>query len=414
MNTELIQIDAKQYGIEENKAIELVGNLPQIISEREALVSQYESIIKMDLEDPQTSKQARELRLKIKDNRTKGIEAWHKVTKDYFLKGGQFVDAIKRKEIEVNQRMEANLEEIEKYQEIKAAKEKAERTTKRMEALKLFPEVNAVDIENMSDDVFSAFVEGLEKKRVEKIEAEKKAEAERGENERRQSILRDRQLEIAKFGKHAQGAPTIDMTDEQWDEILKTSQVVQSKYELEQEKIRQEADRLKKEAQEREATIAKRNNELRPYIVFIRDYNGLISKSEEEYQAEFSEIKKGAELQWEYERKEAARIANENAEAERIAVEKEAERKRLSAELAKKEKEEADRKAEADRLEKERIAAERKAAKAPVKTKIKTSINSMAMPEIEIKDEGAAKVYAEINDKFNAFKVWAIKQAESL
>jgi hypothetical protein len=45
-----------------------------------------------------------------------------------------------------------------------------------------------------------------------------------------------------------------------------------------------------------------RVKELQPYIVFIRDYNGLILKPEEEYQSELIEIKKGAELQWKSDR----------------------------------------------------------------------------------------------------------------
>ena len=52
---------------------------------------------------------------KIYTNRTKGIDAWHKVNKDFYLRGGQFIDAIKRKEILVNEQMEEKLQEAEKF-----------------------------------------------------------------------------------------------------------------------------------------------------------------------------------------------------------------------------------------------------------------------------------------------------------
>jgi len=46
--------------------------------------------------------------------------------------------------------------------------------------------------------------------------------------------------------------------------------------------------------------IQSRDIELAPYIVFIREYRKLINLDEEAYQKELKEIKKGANLQWEY------------------------------------------------------------------------------------------------------------------
>lgn len=124
MNTKNeLTVNPVEFGIEENQANEMIGNLPQIKNERIVFETQYNEIIQMDIENSQTSKKARELRLLIQKNRTQGINVWHKNAKDYFLKGGQFVDAIKRVEVEVNERMETALEEIEKHQEIKEKKD---------------------------------------------------------------------------------------------------------------------------------------------------------------------------------------------------------------------------------------------------------------------------------------------------
>ena len=81
MTTEIIAINPIEYGIAENKATELIGNLPQIKAERDILENQYNEVILLDIEDSETSKRARELRLQIRNNRTKGIDIWHKTTK---------------------------------------------------------------------------------------------------------------------------------------------------------------------------------------------------------------------------------------------------------------------------------------------------------------------------------------------
>jgi len=49
--TPAIAVNPKKFGIEENKALELISNLPQIIEERSALETQYAEIVKMDIED---------------------------------------------------------------------------------------------------------------------------------------------------------------------------------------------------------------------------------------------------------------------------------------------------------------------------------------------------------------------------
>ena len=87
-------VDPKQFGLEESKATQMLQGLTPIFEEREILSEQYRDIITKEI-DEQTSKEARELRLKIRDNRTKGIEKWHKANKEFYLRGGQFVDAIK-------------------------------------------------------------------------------------------------------------------------------------------------------------------------------------------------------------------------------------------------------------------------------------------------------------------------------
>lgn len=114
-----LEVRPEQFSLDLAEGHQIVKNLTQILSEREALIAQYDALLKADIENPSTAKQAAFIRKRIKENRTKGIEAWHKREKELFLRGGQFVDAVKRKEVEVNLLMEEKLAEIEKYAEIK-------------------------------------------------------------------------------------------------------------------------------------------------------------------------------------------------------------------------------------------------------------------------------------------------------
>lgn len=195
MTTEIAKVNPSEYGIEESKANELVGNLPQIIREREVLTNQFDEVVKMDIESPQTAKRAKELRGLIKNNRTKGIEVWHKTTKEYFLKGGQFVDAIKRKEIAINERMEEALEEIENYAAKKESERKESLRVSRVEELQPYAEFvpMGVSLGELTEEEYLKVFNGAKLQTEAKLEAERKAEQERIEAERKAEEERELQ-----------------------------------------------------------------------------------------------------------------------------------------------------------------------------------------------------------------------------
>ena len=135
---------------------DLQGNLPQILKEREALEKQFDEVTRMDITSKETQETASALRKLILKNRTQGIEKWHTATKNYFLRGGQFVDAMKRKEIEVSKRMEDMLLEIENYEANLKAKALAELKEKRSAQLGTLIQYvpMGVTIETMTDVEF--------------------------------------------------------------------------------------------------------------------------------------------------------------------------------------------------------------------------------------------------------------------
>lgn len=351
MTTEIVKVNPLEYGIEESKANELVGNLPQIIAERELLSVQYDEVVRMDIELPQTAVRANELRKLIKNNRTKGIEVWHKTTKDYFLKGGQFVDAIKRKEIAENERMENALEEIENYQAKKESERKESLRLARVEQLQPYHEFvpMGINLGELSEDEYQKIFNGAKLQMEAKLEAERKAEEERIEAERKAEEER-----IAKEKKDAE----------------------------EREAQRLENERLKKEAEKREKEIEAER------------------KANEKKLAD-----ERAKAKAEADRIEAENQAKLKAEREAKAkVEKELQDKKDTELKAENERKEAELKAKKE---------SEKLAKAPIKKQLLTWVESFQIdiPSSELLNNEKAIL---IKDKFEAFKKWSKSEIESM
>ena len=372
MTAELTKVDPKQYGLEESKATQMREGLTPIIEERMILAEQYQRVIIQELNDA-TLKEARELRLKIRDNRTKGIEKWHSANKEFYLRGGQFVDAIKKVEILENERMEDNLLSIEKHFE-NLEKEKQEAIHNKRLAL-ITPYVDdttALDFRTMQDDVFEAFLSAKKSAFEARIEAEKKAEAERLEAIR----IENERIEAQR---------------------------------IENERLKKEAEIKESELKRIEAIKAKRNNELRPFIVFIRDYNAMLNMSDADYKKEFEEIKKGAELQWEFERKEVIRKQQEEERQQAIIEKQKIENDRIAKELRAKQDAEIQATKEREALELQAKKEAEKLAKAPIKKQLQVWVNEMNIGKVPEHD-----IALEIKKKFDAFKLWSLQQIDSL
>ena len=100
--------------LNEIKKSELTLPLDIIKQERVPLIEKYDKDIALELTQENIPR-FKSLRLKIADNRTKRINVWHRTAKEYFLAGGKFVDAIKNKEIAINQEMEYQLLKAENF-----------------------------------------------------------------------------------------------------------------------------------------------------------------------------------------------------------------------------------------------------------------------------------------------------------
>lgn len=428
MENTLTVVEPKEYGIEEKKAKELTTGLDVSIKERELLIKEFDRVSKMEITEA-TIPQYRSLRLAIQKNRTQGINKWHKSSKEYFLAGGRFVDAIKNKEILINQTMEDKLLEGEKHFENLEKERVSKLQEQRVKLISEYLEdAHERDLASMDQDVWESYYETKKKAYLDKIEAEKKAEEERIKAENLEAekleLSQKRQSELRPYYAFLKEDLDLkELPEKEYQSKLKELKKLKSEYDAEQQRILAENNRLKKEAEEKAELIANRTKELQPYIVFIRDYNGLISKNEVEYQKEFKDIKKGAEQHWEFERKEKERKEKEEKqkqiEADKLAkiqakkeADAQAETKRLQDELDAKNKAEKELKRLADeKIAKAELEA-KELAKAPKKEKLNNWIDTFVMGSPLGMNEDETVI--DIRKKFESFKNWAKSEIEKL
>lgn len=381
----ITKVNPSEYGIAPQKAQELMSNLPQILEERNVLEAQYSEIIKMDIEDKSTSKKASELRKLIKDNRTKGILVWHKTNKEFFLRGGQFIDAIKNREIAVNEGMEDKLEQIEKYQEIKEKERKEALNKQRILEIEKFKDFVpfGVNLGELDESEYNKLFNGAKLQYDAHLEQIKKEEEER-ERIERVKLLHIERKEIAlpfyqywsdfekqlNFGEQSQS---------DFDSFMKRIKYAKEEAEKIAEQQRLENEKLKAEAEAKEKQIAEER-----------------AKAEAE--------KKAIEEKAKAEKSEADRRLKEAEEKARI------EREKLENELAEKKRIEAEvEKARLAEEEKKRKEAE-KLAKAPIKKQLKIWVDSFSLPNSEIEHQ----TKKDIEVKFKAFIQWANSEIEKI
>jgi colicin import membrane protein len=355
----LIIQEAQQYSIEPNQAQEILANLPQIKSERDVLESQFNDVIKMDIDAVETQKKARELRLLIQKNRTQGILVWHKNAKDFFLRGGQFVDAIKRKEVKINERMEIDLEQIEKHaliqEQIRRDKIRAERIEKIQPYSEFVP--LSIDLGAMSEDEFEKLLTGSKMQHEAKKEVERLAEIERQEQVNRQNKIQANRELLLPYSPWIVDFQNIDLLNCDVDSLIASAKSKKAEHEAEQKRIAQENERLKQEAEKKQKELLMQQKEAEKKIL--------------------EEQRQKAEL-------EAKLVAEQKARQEREAA------------ILKAEKE------EKARLE--------KLAKAPIKKQMSFWVDSFSIPSCAVNNE-TQKL---IEEKFESFKSWAKTQVDNI
>lgn len=362
MNTELVKVDPKEFGLEEVQVATIEQAFLPKIAERDGYAQIYEQIITKEL-TPELCTEARELRLKLVKTRT-GIAEIHKTQKAFYLAAGKFVDAWKNKETAPVEQMEKKLSEIEKYFENIEKERILKLETKRTEEISLYSEVVPGGLGTMDETVYQNYLTGIKVAYDARIKAEQEAETERL-----------RLIEVEKENARLKAV---------YDEQIR----------LENEKLKAEAEAREKEIEaerKRQADLlAKQKAEADEKARIEKEkQDAILAKERAEAKAKQDAIE------------EKARLEREKAEAER---------KRLENELKAKQEAELKAKEETDKKEAERIAAEQKDAKAPDKDKLIKMVESITITIPDLNDATSIAVANVINTKFEAFKNWAKNQ----
>lgn len=350
----IVQIDPTQFGLTSETASNIAAQFKPMLDKMVELEEEFNRVVQLPVDDPDTEKQAKALLQKYVKVRT-GTAAIHKEQKAFYLNGGRFVDGWKNAQVFASQGKEEVLEKIANY---RAQQEKLRREQLQAERVELIApyveDTTALDLGGMADDVFAIYLEGKKKAYEERIAAEQAArEAE--ERERQRTLLtnhRRRELMVIWnfLGETFDEASLGDYSDEEYETFKKNASVAFAADQLEREKQRAETQRLRAEQEEKDRQLR-----------------------------EAEQAKVRAEM-------EAARLKREQEEAAR-----KEELARLAAEIAEKE--------EAERL-----------AKAPIKEQMTLWISSFTIPDSSCSNATVDS----IKDKFEAFKKWALAQVESL
>lgn len=281
---ELVKINASDYGIESTKAKEIEEMFAPMLGKMKELETEYNAIINQPV-SKELCFQAKELRLKYVKVRT-GTAEIHKSLKDFYLKGGRFVDGWKNAQLFASQQIEESLIKIEKHYEM-LENERLEKLRADREAmLRPYTDVIPMALGHMEQSVWDNYLQGVKVAYEFRIAAEKKAEEERVAREKAEAEERERiRLENIRLKEEA------DKKQAELEAERKAVRLAQEKRDAELAMERAEAQ---KEREELEAKARKEREERE--IIEAR----LKAKQEAEFKAE------------------AIRIAREKAEAKRL------------------------------------------------------------------------------------------------
>lgn len=234
----------------ENKAIAIVNGFKPFAAELSNYDDDYDAIIKESEKEitEELSKKAREVRLKLVPIRTgtgkeKDSQKASIKIEDKAIMGVHnfLVDTIKEKE--------DKLLEIEKHQERIEQQRIADLAKEREEELEPYKEfVTSGNLGALSEEDYNKVYNGAklqfeEAERLNKIEEEK-----RKEEERLDRLTSARQMEIASLTEFLTYTPNLrEMEEEDYIILLEDLKAKKSKYDSEQEEIRKENEKLRKQ-----------------------------------------------------------------------------------------------------------------------------------------------------------------------
>ena len=253
--SELVKINAKDYGLEETKAKEISEMFKPMLDKMVELEKEYNDVIQGEM-SPENCIEAKALRLKYVKVRT-GTAEIHKKLKAFYLLGGRFVDGWKNAQLMASEGIEGKLMSIEKHFENLETQRISKLHDKRTTELEKY-DVDFIpgNLGEMETEVWGNYISGVKLNYQAKIDAEKKAEEERIENARLDELESERLNKILPYQDYWKGVIEAgglrDLSDEVFENSFDAIVQAKEKEDQKQEQIRKENLRLQREAEQRE------------------------------------------------------------------------------------------------------------------------------------------------------------------
>jgi len=302
------EVKAEEFGLEKVQSDKIAKSLKPVLDKRQAILARYDEVIKKEISE-ETVKEAKEIRLELVTNRTQGIMKWHKENKEFFLRGGQFVDAIKRMELGTSEQAEKNLLDIELHFE-NIEKERLEKLSeKRKKEIEKFTndlDVVPDNLGEMDDAIWINYLEGAKSNHKTRLIEQEKIEKEKAKLEKISNLHDERREYLINndyYRFHNKGLNPVEenylgnMSDSSYTDLVNVLHEEKANEEKLKEDQRIENEKLRKEAAEREE----------------KDKAEQLKRDEEN-------LKKEAELKAERDAKQRAEAIIQEKEDERIAA----------------------------------------------------------------------------------------------
>jgi len=240
--------------------------------------------------------------------------------------GLSYLDAIQKvfnalekgfKEVEEHYRQQETF--VERMEQIRIDELRKERNIELWPLKEFVP--MGIDAGTLSDEDYAKILSGCKAAKAQK-EREGKEAAEQAERNRLAEIERVKQAEKDRI-QNEKLKKQLDKVKADKDKLEQEAEKLKEAAE-QAEQNRQEEERQRNEFNAKRELMLKRDAELRPYLIFIRDYSATVDLPEDEYQAEIVNLKEALRLQNERDEEkrrekeyEAARIeASKNGDDE--------------------------------------------------------------------------------------------------
>lgn len=183
---EIVLIDPKEFGLTDQTAKNIKAQFLPMLNKMEELEEEYNEIVNLPIDSKETQNMAKQLRQKYVKVRT-GTAKIHKEQKDFYLKGGKFVDGWKNAQIMASSDKEDRLKEIEEYEIRLEQKKQDDLHEERLSRLSPYiDDSTGLSLGSMPEDVWQAYLTG-KKKSFEDLQVAQ-AEARRQEEARNKSL----------------------------------------------------------------------------------------------------------------------------------------------------------------------------------------------------------------------------------